>query len=250
MAPSFEDDPTAFVGVALAMAGSIEAQGGLATSLAVPTWFYGHEPSNPFASHLAKYFSNSEREAGLLAIADGGIVYVPGGPGRSRSLQDAAQNAYRTIGSVSDGTGGILPTIMAGGNSRPSSRLAAVRHSALPIVAVPPDAPGRRAWFVRCSASSVTADVGRCARAIRSLAVGAGLALGDRQAVVDPGSRRASCSARQGRRRRIVDRRTSTAGRDRSWVAVPAVESTGRTSAAACLNQVVRWSTWGLPAGR
>ena len=39
------------------------------SSLAVPTWFYGHEPSNLFSVHIAKYFSNSLREDGLLAIA-------------------------------------------------------------------------------------------------------------------------------------------------------------------------------------
>jgi len=40
-----------------------------ANSLAIPTWFYGHEPSNLFASHIAKYFSNSIREDTLLAIS-------------------------------------------------------------------------------------------------------------------------------------------------------------------------------------
>ena len=40
-----------------------------AKSLAIPTWFYGHEPSNLFASHIAKYFSNSIREDTLLAIS-------------------------------------------------------------------------------------------------------------------------------------------------------------------------------------
>ena len=40
-----------------------------ASSLGVPTWFYGHEPSNLFASHIAEYFANSVREDGLLAIA-------------------------------------------------------------------------------------------------------------------------------------------------------------------------------------
>ena len=40
-----------------------------AESLAIPTWFYGHEPSNLFASHIAKYFANALREDGLLARA-------------------------------------------------------------------------------------------------------------------------------------------------------------------------------------
>ncbi len=100
---TFAEDPDAFVTVALDVASTIvEEVGALAPSLSVPTWFYGHEPSNPFASHIAKYFSNSEREAGLLAIATAGIVYVPGGPGTMQEVfQDAAQNAYVTFGGPS-----------------------------------------------------------------------------------------------------------------------------------------------------
>ncbi len=67
-------------------------------SLAVPTWFYGHEPPTPFATHLAKYFSNSLREDGLLAIAGDGIVFAPGWAGTVQEVfQDAAQNAYRVF---------------------------------------------------------------------------------------------------------------------------------------------------------
>lgn len=65
-------------------------------SLAVPTWFYGHEPPTPFATHLAKYFSNSLREDGLLAIAVDGIVFGPGSAGTLQEVfQDACQNHYR-----------------------------------------------------------------------------------------------------------------------------------------------------------
>jgi predicted Rossmann-fold nucleotide-binding protein len=67
-------------------------------SLAVPTWFYGHEPPTPFASHLAKYFSNSLREDGLLAIAKDGIVFAPGRAGTLQEVfQEAAQNFYRVF---------------------------------------------------------------------------------------------------------------------------------------------------------
>jgi len=73
-----------------------------AESLAVPTWFYGHEPSNLFASHIAKYFSNSIREDGLLAIATSGIVFAPGSAGTTQEIfQDAAQNHYATFGCYS-----------------------------------------------------------------------------------------------------------------------------------------------------
>ncbi|MBK7407652.1 MAG: hypothetical protein IPJ40_05955 [Saprospirales bacterium] len=66
-------------------------------SLAIPTWFYGHEPSNLFASHIAKYFSNSLREDNLLAICLYGIVYAPGSAGTTQAIfQDATQNHYGT----------------------------------------------------------------------------------------------------------------------------------------------------------
>ena len=67
-------------------------------NLAIPTWFYGHEPSNLFASHIAKYFSNSIREDTLLAVALYGIVYAPGSAGTTQEIfMDAAQNHYATF---------------------------------------------------------------------------------------------------------------------------------------------------------
>ncbi|CAM2915464.1 LOG family protein [Skermania piniformis] len=68
------------------------------TSVAVPTWFYGHEPPTPFASHLAKYFANALREDGLLAVANAGVIYAPGRAGTLQEIfQDAAQNFYRVF---------------------------------------------------------------------------------------------------------------------------------------------------------
>ncbi|MEM6344183.1 MAG: hypothetical protein AAF927_09900 [Bacteroidota bacterium] len=68
-------------------------------NLAVPTWFYGHEPSNLFATHIAKYFSNSLREDNLLAICLHGVVFAPGSAGTTQEIfQDAAQNHYATYG--------------------------------------------------------------------------------------------------------------------------------------------------------
>ncbi len=67
-------------------------------SLAVPTWHYGHEPTSPFATHIAKYFQNSIREDGLLAIATQGIVFAPGKAGTIQEIfQDATQNYYRVF---------------------------------------------------------------------------------------------------------------------------------------------------------
>lgn len=71
-------------------------------SLAIPTWFYGHEPTAPFATHIAKYFDNSVREDGIVTIAMGGIIYTPGSAGTMQEIfQDAVQNHYETLGYAS-----------------------------------------------------------------------------------------------------------------------------------------------------
>src|SRR5690606_25642084 len=62
-------------------------------NLAIPTWFYGHEPTNLFASYIAKYFSNSIREDTLLASCLYGVIFAPGSAGTTQEiLQGAAQN--------------------------------------------------------------------------------------------------------------------------------------------------------------
>lgn len=71
-------------------------------SLGVPTWLYGHEPSTPFATHIAKFFDNSIREDSLLSIAKGGIVFAPGSAGTLQEIfQEATQNHYLTFGYAS-----------------------------------------------------------------------------------------------------------------------------------------------------
>ena len=73
-----------------------------AASLAIPTWFYGHEPTNDFATAIAKYFSNSIREDGLLAIATHGVIYTPGAAGTVQEVfMDATQNHYNVFGVIS-----------------------------------------------------------------------------------------------------------------------------------------------------
>ena len=70
--------------------------------IGIPTWHYGHEPATPFAGRIAKFFANSVREEGLLALAKGGIVYTPGSAGTIQEIfQDAAQNHYRSYGFAS-----------------------------------------------------------------------------------------------------------------------------------------------------
>ena len=90
------DDPAGYMGVADDIRGRF-APGG--ESLAIPSWVTAGEPISQFASHIAKYFSNSIREDGMLAVATAGIVFAPGGAGTMQEIfQDAAQNAYRTFG--------------------------------------------------------------------------------------------------------------------------------------------------------
>lgn len=71
-------------------------------SLGIPTWLYGHEPPTPFATHIGKYFANSVREEGLLAIAKGGVIFAPGSAGTMQEIfQDITQNHYESFGYAS-----------------------------------------------------------------------------------------------------------------------------------------------------
>ncbi|WP_330460085.1 LOG family protein [Streptomyces sp. NBC_00820] len=68
-------------------------------SVGIPTWFYGHEPPNAFAAHLAKYFANATREDGLLARSNAGVVFLPGAAGTVQEIFDnATPNYYESRG--------------------------------------------------------------------------------------------------------------------------------------------------------
>ena len=68
-------------------------------SLGLPTWLYGHEPSTPFATHIAKFFENSIRENYILTLPFGGVIYTPGSAGTIQEVfQDAVQNHYLSFG--------------------------------------------------------------------------------------------------------------------------------------------------------
>ena len=72
-----------------------------ADSLGVPTWFYGHEPPNVFAAHVAKYFKNAIREDVLLHVCRAGVVFLPGRGGTVQEVfQDACENYYADESSV------------------------------------------------------------------------------------------------------------------------------------------------------
>jgi predicted Rossmann-fold nucleotide-binding protein len=70
-------------------------------SLGIPSWHYGHEPTNVFATTIAKYFRNALREAILLQICSAGIVFLPGAGGTVQEVfQDACENYYADESSV------------------------------------------------------------------------------------------------------------------------------------------------------
>ena len=95
-APPYAEHPARYIGVEVDIRERF-APG--SESLAIPSWVTAGEPISQFASHIAKYFSDSIREDGLLAVATAGIVFAPGGAGTMQEIfQDAAQNADRVFG--------------------------------------------------------------------------------------------------------------------------------------------------------
>jgi predicted Rossmann-fold nucleotide-binding protein len=68
-------------------------------NLGIPTWLYGHEPPNVFATAIGKYFHNSVREDGLVSVASGGLVFGPGAAGTVQEIfQNVTLNYYRVAG--------------------------------------------------------------------------------------------------------------------------------------------------------
>src|SRR5690606_1917783 len=96
--PSFRPDIDAWASRAFEV---LERYASGTESLGVPTWHYGHEPSNPFATRTAKFFMNSQREALLLQVSNKGIVFLPGAAGTVQELfQDACENYYGAPGTI------------------------------------------------------------------------------------------------------------------------------------------------------
>ncbi|MFF0742006.1 LOG family protein [Streptomyces sp. NPDC004111] len=94
--PSFTPSVTDWAAAAFAVRSRWPDGGG---SVGIPTWFYGHEPPNAFASHIAKYFANATREDGLLARCTGGVVFLPGAAGTVQEIFDnATPNYYESRG--------------------------------------------------------------------------------------------------------------------------------------------------------
>jgi predicted Rossmann-fold nucleotide-binding protein len=88
--PSFRPSVTAWAAAGLGVRREFPGDGGVS----IPTWFYGHEPPNVFASSIAKYFSNAQREDVLLSRARGGVIYLPGAAGTVQEIFQAATPNY------------------------------------------------------------------------------------------------------------------------------------------------------------
>lgn len=97
--PSFTPDVGAWARAGLDVVERVDGPG--RDSLGIPTWHYGHEPPNVFATAIAKYFRNAPREAVLLEICNAGIVFLPGAAGTVQEVfQDACENYYADEASV------------------------------------------------------------------------------------------------------------------------------------------------------
>ena len=98
-APTFRPSIREWAKVALDVRADVDGRPG--RSLGIPTWHYGHEPPNVFAGAIAKYFRNATREAVLLEVCDGGIVFLPGAGGTVQEVfQDACENYYADASAV------------------------------------------------------------------------------------------------------------------------------------------------------
>jgi len=92
LAPLFRPSIDTWLAAARAVAGRLPDD---VATLGVPTWHYGHEPPNAFATAIAKYVGNAVREAVLLEVCNAGIVFLPGAAGTVQEVfQDACENYY------------------------------------------------------------------------------------------------------------------------------------------------------------
>lgn len=90
-APSFHASVTGWASAAFAVLDRWPNGG---PSYGLPTWFYGTEPPNAFAAHIAKFFGNAPRQDGLLSRRTAGLVFLPGAAGTVQEIFDAAAPSY------------------------------------------------------------------------------------------------------------------------------------------------------------
>jgi predicted Rossmann-fold nucleotide-binding protein len=94
--PDYQRQPKEYVAAAMEVRKSFPKDSG--ESLAIPTWSYAQEPTGMFSSRIGKYFANSIREDGLLAIGADGVIFAPGSAGTLQEIfQDTTHNSYWTF---------------------------------------------------------------------------------------------------------------------------------------------------------
>lgn len=86
-------------------------------SVGIPTWFYGHEPPNLFASRIAKFFSNALREDLLVQRCTHGIVVLPGAAGTVQEIFQAVTPLYYAT------PGSALPPLVLVGREHWTERI-------------------------------------------------------------------------------------------------------------------------------
>ena len=91
--PTFEPSIDTWAATALKVLAGCPS-GADTVSVGIPTWHYGHEPPNVFATHIAKYFYNALREDELLRQARAGIVCLPGAAGTVQEIFQATTINY------------------------------------------------------------------------------------------------------------------------------------------------------------
>jgi len=97
-APDYASLPAEYIAAAIDVRRRFDQDSG--ESLAIPTWEYASEPTGRFSSAIGKYFANSIREDGLLAIAADAVIFAPGAEGTLQEVfQNACHNAYWSYGS-------------------------------------------------------------------------------------------------------------------------------------------------------
>lgn len=92
--PSFAPDAAAWAASGLAVK---ERHDCTRLTIGIPTWFYGHEPPNVFATAVAKYFDNAIREDILLRLCGAGLVYTPGRAGTTQEIFQAVTRNYYAL---------------------------------------------------------------------------------------------------------------------------------------------------------
>jgi len=115
-----------------------------ADSLGIPTYFYGHEPSNCFATHIAKFFQNSVREDGLLKLANAGAVFLPGSAGTMQEVfMELSGNHYTGApvpmvfwGSAHWNASDVMPVLRFVANNKPYQNLISVVDDGAAAMAV------------------------------------------------------------------------------------------------------------------